>query len=187
MSISQFSFDIKPDIFYNVQVRRLCWPGKRFQIVFSLVFFKHPGSMDWGIIIMEKILFSGKCLAITSQMLSFKIDLVLYFSELIFQVLHVNVQTPYQQIHPMSLLDIFCPVLMEPSQVYILHRAYGKYTCCLYLEQFVFHPKISLYSNFHPQPIFSSLSTKATVSPIFSLDHYFFFFKTLFWNPCWLK
>ena len=56
MSISQFSFDIKPDIFYNVQVRRLCWPGNRFQIVFSLVFLKHPGSMDWGIIIMEKIL-----------------------------------------------------------------------------------------------------------------------------------
>ena len=98
MSISQFSFDIKPDIFYNVQVRRLCWSGNRFQIVFSLVFLKHPGSMDWGIIIMEKILFSGKFLAITGQMLSSK--LVLYFSELIFPVIHVNVPTPYQQIHP---------------------------------------------------------------------------------------
>ena len=129
MSISQFSFDIKPDIFYNVQVRRLYWPGNRFQIVFSLVFLKHPRSMDWGIIIMEKILFSGKCLAITGQMLSSKI--VLYFSELIFPVIHVNLPTPYQQIHPMSLLDIFCPVLMEPSQVYILHRAYGKYILLL--------------------------------------------------------
>ena len=98
MSISQFSFYIKPDIFYNVQVRRLCWPGNRFQIVFSLVFLKHPGSMDWGIIIMEKILFSGKCLAITGQMLSSKI--ALYFSELIFPVIPVNVPTPYQQIHP---------------------------------------------------------------------------------------
>ena len=56
MSISHFSFDIKPDIFYTVQVRRLCWSGNRFQIVFSLVLLKHPGSMDWGIIIIEKIL-----------------------------------------------------------------------------------------------------------------------------------
>ena len=54
MSISQFSFDIKPDIVYNVQVKTLCWPGNRFQIVVSLIFLKHPGSMDWGIIIQEK-------------------------------------------------------------------------------------------------------------------------------------
>ena len=129
MSLSQFSFDIKPGIFYNVQVRRLCWPRNRFQIVFSLVFLRHLRSMDWGIIIMEKILFSGKCLAITSQMLSSEI--VLYFSELIFPVIHVNVPTRTNKYTPISLLDIFCPVLMEPSQVYILHRAYGKYILLL--------------------------------------------------------
>ena len=129
MSLSQFSFDIKPDMFYNVQIRRMSWPGNRFQIVFSLVFLRHPRSMDWGIIVMEKIFFSGKCLAITGQMLSSVI--VLYFSELIFPVIHVNVPTRTNKYTPISLLDIFCPVLMEPSQVYILHRAYGKYILLL--------------------------------------------------------
>ena len=87
--------------------------------------------MDWDIIIMEKILFSGKCLAITGQMLSSEI--VLYFSELIFPVIHVNVPTRTNKYTPIPhvLLDIFCPVLMEPSQVYILHRAYGKYILLL--------------------------------------------------------
>ena len=118
MSIRQFSFDIELDIFYNVQVRRWCWSGNRFQIVSSLIFLKLPGSMDWGIIILEKILIVRKCLAITGQMLSSKI--VSYFPELMFPVIHVNVPSVYQQMHPISLLDILCPVLMESSQVYAM-------------------------------------------------------------------
>ena len=150
MSLSQFSFDIKPDIFYNVQVRRLCWPGNRFQIVFSLVFLRHPRSMDWGIIIMEKILFSGKCLAITGQMLSSEI--VLYFSELIFPVIHVHVPTRTNKYTPISLLDIFCPVLMEtksglyPSpRLRQIYPVVGTYNNLTFIRKYHFTP-ISIHN-----------------------------------------
>ena len=136
--------------------------------------------------------FSGKCLAITGRMLSSNI--VLYFSELIFPVIHVNVPTPYQQIDlpsrpppPISLLDIFCPVCMESSHVYILHRVYGKYILLLV--------PITIWLSSENITLFQFPSTAHLLFSIHQGNRFLlfsaltntFFFKTLFWNPCCLK
>ena len=181
MSISKFSLDIKPDIFYNLQVRRLCWPGNIFQIDFSLIFLKHPGSMDWDIIILEKILIVREMSAITGQMLSSKT--VLYFSELIFPVIHANVPTPYQQIHPHIITRYFLSCVngtksgLYPSphlrQIYILLLVpvtirLSSENITLFQFPFTTHLLFSKHQD-NRSLLFSALNT------------------TCFWNPCWLK
>ena len=169
MSLSQFSFDIKPDIFYNVQIRRMCWPGNRFQIVFSLVFLRHPRSMDWGIIIMEKILFSGKCLAITGQMLSSEI--VLYFSELIFPVIHVNVPTRTNKYTPISSHGTKSGLYPSP-RLRQIYPVVGTYNNLTFIRKYHFIP-ISI----HNPP--SLLLTPRQLFLLFSALTTTFFFITL--------